>query len=172
MRKGNSYVDLMLREVDRRRREKRGGPTAYRRFCCSNKKRPGFWPERFSQIGKLLPRDVVGAGAVKKRRGNRSKAAVAHQVGIEVVFVTRSKSELDQRAGVGNYFVLPTLVGLELAHGRLGSVVPDACRLAVEVVLADQCFLDLAGTVAGNLLLSMALPAALAQMVPDPRGAM
>ena len=86
--------------------------------------------------------------------------------------MARPESEFDQRAGIGDDLVLPALVGLELAHGRLGSAVPDTSGLAVEVVLADQRFLDLAGTVAGNFLLAVALPTALAQVVPDPRGAM
>jgi len=118
---------------------------------------------------ELLPRNVARAG---EWRSNRSEATVAHQIGIEIVFMAGTESEFDQRSRIGNDSALPALVSLELAHGRLGSVVPDARWLSVEVVLADQSFLNLTRTIAGNLLLAVALPTASAQMVADARGAM
>src|SRR5207237_4467872 len=82
----------------------------------------------------------------------------------EVVLVTRSKSELAQGAGVGNDFALPALVGLEFAHRSRGPGVPNSGWLTVKVAFADQGFLNFASPIAGDLLLSVALPRRSAQL--------
>ena len=85
--------------------------------------------------------------------------------------MARAKSQFDQGAGIGNDFALPALSGLEAAHCCCGSVVPNAIGLTVEVVLADQGFLDLARSVSRDLLLAVALPRALVKMA-EARAAM
>jgi len=57
---------------------------------------------------------------------------------VQQAFVIRSKSELDKRARIRSNFRLPAVGGLVAEHGIFGSLVPNAGRLASEVMLADQ----------------------------------
>lgn len=73
---------------------------------------------------------------------------------IEQMVVARPEPEFDQSAGIGNGFVLPTVVVLELAQRVFGGRVPFSAWFARQVVLLDECFLDLLGAPGINLLLA------------------
>lgn len=85
-------------------------------------------------------------------RARRSRLRVQH------VAVVRTQAELNQCARVGQNLGLPALLCLEAAHRFLRAVIPNAIGVAREVVLADQGFLDLAGPVRRNRLLTFRLP--------------
>ena len=65
----------------------------------------------------------------------------------------RTQSQLDQSARVGNGLVLPAVVRLELAQRVFGGRVPFSGRLAAQVMLLDERFLNLLGALGINLLL-------------------
>src|SRR5262245_26813481 len=75
-------------------------------------------------------------------------------LGIEEAFLVGTKAQLDEGARIRDYYALPAIVGLEAFHRFLAGGVPLAGGLAVEVILADQRFLDLARAVGVNLLLA------------------
>jgi hypothetical protein len=73
--------------------------------------------------------------------------------GIEQVIVAGPEAEFDQRARVGDSLVLPAIVGLESPQGVFRGGIPFSGRLAAEVVLTNERFLDLVSAVGINLLL-------------------
>ena len=75
-----------------------------------------------------------------------------------------AEAELDQGAGVGDGFVLPTVVGLEPAKSIFCGRIPLPRRLAGQVVLTDESFLDLLRAFRINLLLPLDLFCALPLM--------
>jgi len=120
-------------------------------YCVSKKIEYG------DRVGvRLALREFGGSGTFWPSQ--RSEALVAHQVGVEVVLVIRPQSKFDQGARIGDNFALPSLVSLEATHRVAGSDVPDACRASVKIVFADQGFLNLASTIAGDVLLPSAFP--------------
>src|SRR3954467_12474431 len=82
-------------------------------------------------------------------------------VRVQQVRLVRSQSQLDQRAGVRNDFRLPTVVALQLGQRSFGSGVHVAGGLSVQVVLADESFLNLTGALVVDRLLAFCLPALL-----------
>jgi len=70
------------------------------------------------------------------------------------MLVARPKAELDERARVGNDFGLPSIVGLVALHGLLRGVIPYAGWRTLKIMFADQGFLNIAGTLGIDLLLS------------------
>ena len=55
----------------------------------------------------------------------------------------RPQAEVDQGAGVRDGLVLPSVIRLVAAHGGLGCVVPFSRGLAIQVMLANERFLNL-----------------------------
>src|SRR5436305_10101917 len=76
-----------------------------------------------------------------------------------------SQAQLDDGARIGRDLGLPSIFGLVTRHGGLGAGIPLSVGLAIEVFLADQGLLDIAGPGFINLLLAMALPGAFAGAV-------
>src|SRR5947208_14528235 len=76
-----------------------------------------------------------------------------------------SQTQLDDGARIGRDLGLPSVFGLVARHGGLSTGIPLSIGLAVEVFLADQGLLDIAGPGFINLLLAVALPGAFAGAV-------
>jgi len=70
------------------------------------------------------------------------------------MLVVRAKPQLDQGARIGRCLRLPTMVGLVLLHGLLRSIVPLSGRLPIEIMFANQSFLDGAGALWIDVLLT------------------
>ena len=68
--------------------------------------------------------------------------------------VTGPEAKFDQGARVGDRLVLPAIIGLEAAQGVFGGGIPLPCGLAIQVVLANEGFLDLVSAFAIDLLLA------------------
>ena len=64
-----------------------------------------------------------------------------------------AKAEFDESARVRHGFVLPAVIGLKAPQRVFGRGIPLPGRRARHVVLANQSFLDLMGTLGINLLL-------------------
>lgn len=69
------------------------------------------------------------------------------------MIVIRTQAQFDQGAGIRHRFILPAVIGLELAQGGLGRSVPLVRRLAFQITLLDQSLLNLMSSLAVNLLL-------------------
>src|SRR5215470_795315 len=69
------------------------------------------------------------------------------------MLVVRTQSQPNQRARIRHALVLPALVRLITSHRLLSRVVPFSRRLAAQVVLARQRFLDVTAALAINRLL-------------------
>jgi hypothetical protein len=67
---------------------------------------------------------------------------------------TGSQSQLDQRAGIRDRLVLPSIVLLVAAHGLFARLIPLAARFALEIVLTDEGFLDGLSALGIDFLLS------------------
>ena len=67
---------------------------------------------------------------------------------------TRSQPQLDECSRVGHGLVLPSVIGLIPPHGFLARLIPFPGRLALQVMLADERFLDCLCAFRINLLLS------------------
>ena len=94
-------------------------------------------------------------GAVCSGRGRRSFGNGRHGTfRVQQMIVARPESEFDEGARVGNRFILPAIVALEFSQRVFGGRVPFSGRLAAQVMLLDQRFLDLLGALGINLLLS------------------
>ena len=74
--------------------------------------------------------------------------------GIEQVILAWPQAQTDQSARVGNLLGLPAVVALITAHGVFAGLVPGAGRFSREVMLADQRFLNGAGSIRVNFLLT------------------
>lgn len=81
------------------------------------------------------------------------------------MLVVRPEAEADQSPRIRNALVLPALVGLVTTHRLLGRVIPFARRLAAQVVLTNQRFLDLTAALGVNCLLPSGLTCLLAAVV-------
>jgi len=68
--------------------------------------------------------------------------------------LARAKSQLNERARVGHLLALPAVIGLVAAHGFFAGLVPRARGFAVQIVLADQSFLNSLSTLRINFLLA------------------
>ena len=73
---------------------------------------------------------------------------------IQQVLVIRAQSKFDQGARIGSGLGLPIVVSLITLHRLLGRVIPHASRLACQVMLANQSFLNFQRTLRVYLLLS------------------
>jgi len=73
-----------------------------------------------------------------RRIGHRRHGALR----IEQMVLTRSEAQADQRSRIRNGLALPAVVGLISAHRLFAGIVPSAGRLARQVMLADQSFLN------------------------------
>src|SRR5437773_817980 len=66
----------------------------------------------------------------------------------------RAQAQLDDGARVGQFLCLPAILGLITNHRGLGAGVPNSVGLALEILFADQCCLDLAHADRINYLLA------------------
>jgi len=66
----------------------------------------------------------------------------------------RSQAQLDQRPRVGDRLALPSVVGLVAPHGLFTGLVPCAGSLALQIMLADQRFLNGLGSFRVDFLLA------------------
>lgn len=66
----------------------------------------------------------------------------------------RAKTQLNEGARVGHLLALPAVIGLVAAHGLFTGLVPRARWFAVQIVLADQSFLNSLSTLRINSLLA------------------
>jgi len=70
------------------------------------------------------------------------------------MFVIGPQSQLDQGTSIRRGFRLPIVIRLKTLHCPLGRVIPDSRWFPVEIVLADQSFLNFQGALRINPLLS------------------
>src|SRR5882762_1427855 len=122
----------------------------------------------FSSPGVLARsglRLIGGAGWIARRgcrvlrngrRARRRRRGGHCAFGIEQVIVIRPEAQLDERAGVGHLLVLPAAVGLVAPHCLFGRWIPLAARIAVQIMLTNQSFLDLPRAGRVDLLLAAA----------------
>ncbi len=54
----------------------------------------------------------------------------------------RPKAEFDQSARVGDGLALPSVIGLEAAHGGFAGVIPRSGGFSGQIMLTDQRFLN------------------------------
>jgi len=118
------------------------------RWCCRGRRR----------VGRRWSRRRRGSSGVRSRgrrcRRRLLRAGGHGALGIEQVILARPQAQTDQRARVGNFLGLPAVVALITAHGVFAGLVPGAGRFSREVMLADQRFLNGAGSIRVNFLLT------------------
>ncbi len=107
--------------------------------------------------GLLMLRLSCG-GTACQRVGGRRMTRILRSAGhralwIQQVVVIGTQPELDQGACIGNCLALPSIVRLVFLKSLLGSIVPFPGRIAVEVMLTDQRFLNLLCPLGIDLLL-------------------
>ena len=68
--------------------------------------------------------------------------------------LARAQTQLDQRARVGHRLTLPAVVGLVTAHGLFAGLVPRSRGFSLQVVFANQRFLNGLGSLGIDLLLA------------------
>jgi hypothetical protein len=82
-------------------------------------------------------------GRRNRRFGSSRDRRAGHgTVWVEQMIVVRTQSQLNQGARIGNFFGLPAVVALISAHGIFAGLVPNSCSFAVQVMFADQRFLN------------------------------
>jgi len=64
-----------------------------------------------------------------------------------------TQAQADQSARIGNGFALPSVIGLVPAHRVFAGLVPRPGGIAVQIMLADQRFLNRLCACGINLLL-------------------
>src|SRR5258706_7667213 len=68
--------------------------------------------------------------------------------------MARPEPQAEQRARVGHSLRWPAMIGLIAPHGVFTGLIPGSARLAAQVVLANQRFLDRLCALGINLLLA------------------
>ena len=91
-----------------------------------------------------------GKGIGFRRIGHRRHRTL----GIQQMIRARAQSELDERAGIGNSLVLPSMIALKAPHGLLAGLIPSSARFPAEIVLPNERFLNSLCALRINLLLS------------------
>jgi len=66
----------------------------------------------------------------------------------------RSQSQLDERAGIRNSLILPSMIALKAPHGFLAGLIPSSAGFPAEIVLVDERFLNSLRALGIDLLLS------------------
>ena len=75
---------------------------------------------------------------------------------VQKMVLARPQAQFDQSARVRHGLALPSVIGLVAAHGVFARLVPGAGRFSVQVVFADQRFLDGLRSLGVNFLLAAA----------------
>ncbi len=104
------------------------------RGSCSGRRRNRSRIHAHSRIGAVRRRSQ----GFRMRRGRLRHRALR----IQQVVVARPQPQADQSARVGYRLRLPAVVGLIAPHGIFAGLIPRTRRVAGQIMLADQSFLD------------------------------
>src|SRR5581483_903283 len=86
--------------------------------------------------------------------------------GIQHRGAVRAQAEFDESTGIRQYLALPAIVGLVAGHSVPRTLVPNSAWLSLEIIFADQCFLNSADARRLHLLLPAAAPRTLLRTPP------